>query len=336
MPKDSPDGTREIWLEKTYLTTEEAFPTVLRRSEVVGVAVEEVSPVEMALQEVQQRTRELEALNLRYSALAKTGQAVSTTILAMSLNNVVDAPIDTGAASSRQLFLTGEYVSRFPDREEQVEKLRAAIDDQVSSLEGPASSASLIGASPQVRVIDSCLKLHGQLCPPEMVGFHTTLETFFRKNFNDEIQRLAVESHTPESTSRLAFVNPGHLSVIERRSLEPPLELGHSISGPPSLSPQDGNSPIDGNPTKQTPLQRGLAHLARHGFNGVASGPRDTSGSDIEEASPHDSYLNGAGAPVANISGAASITTSTMGSMGGSLRGRFSRFGSLNFGRRDG
>lgn len=173
-----------------------------------------------------------------------------------------------------------------------------------------------------------------------MLSFHTTLETFFRKNFNDEIQRLAVESHTPESTLRLAFANtgnPGHLSVIERRSLEPPLELGHSISSPPSISPRDeGNSPVDGNVTKQTPLQRGLAHLARHGFNGVASGPRDTSGSDIEEGSPHDSYLNGAGAPVANISGAASITTSTMGSMGGSLRGRFSRFGSLNFGRRDG
>lgn len=174
-----------------------------------------------------------------------------------------------------------------------------------------------------------------------MLGFHTTLETFFRKNFHDEIQRLAFESPTPDSASRAAWANggtPRHLSVIERRSLEPPLELGHSISGPPSISPNstqnDGNSPIDPH-NKQTPLQRGLAHLARHGFNGVASGPRDTSGSDIEEGSPHDSYMNGSGMPVTNLSGAASITTSTMGSIG-SLRGRFSRFGSLNFGRKDG
>ena len=180
------------------------------------------------------------------------------------------------------------------------------------------------------------------MCPSEMLGFHTTLEAFFRKNFNDEIQRLAVECSTPDSASRAAYANgtPRHLSVIERRSLEPPLELGTSISRAPSVSPQStqahGQSPVDPNPSnKQTPLQRGMAQLARHGFNAVASGPRDTSGSDIEEGSPHDSYMNGAGVPMATVSGAASITTSTMGSMG-SLRGRFSRFGSLNFGRRDG
>lgn len=180
-----------------------------------------------------------------------------------------------------------------------------------------------------------------------MLGFHSTLEAFFRKNFHDEIRRLAVEAHPPDPSLRAAHANLGtptrHLSVIERRSLEPPLELGHTISRAPSISPGSiqgngsGPSPIDGNPpTKQTPLQRGLAYLARHGFNGVASGPGDLAGSDFDEGSPHDSYLNGAGAPMASLSGAASITGSTVGSAGGSLRGRFSRFGSLNFGRRDG
>lgn len=333
IPKAGPDGTQEIWLEKTFLTTEEAFPTVLRRSEVVGFAIEEISPVQTALQEVVQRTRELEALYIRYSALAKTGQTAPTTALSMSLNAAVDAPIDTGVASFRQAFLTGAYAARFPDREEQIEKLRAAIDDQV-------------------RVIDGCLKLHGQLCPPEMLAFHHTLETFFRKNFNDEIQRLAVEAAPADPAARLAYGPgtggggglPAHLSVIERRSLEPALDLGHApLSGAPSLAPREDGSPIDGPPSKQTPLQRGLAHLARHGFNGVASGPRDTSGSDVEDdgGSPRNSYLNGGGGgggpPLANISGASSITASTMGGSGGSsLRGRFSRFGSLNFGRRDG
>ena len=146
--KSAPDGTQEFWLEKTFLTTEEAFPTVLRRSEVVGIAIEEISPVQTALQEVVQRTRELEALNIRYSALAKTGQIVSTTALAMSLNTAVDAPIDSGVASFRQSFLTGAYAARFPDREEQIEKLRAAIDDQVCPLERLYhSSDPLIGAA---------------------------------------------------------------------------------------------------------------------------------------------------------------------------------------------
>ena len=125
------DGTEEVWLEKTYLTTEEIFPTVLRRSEVLEVAIVEISPIETALQEVESRTRELAGLNLRYSALAKTAQNVPTTPLSMSLNAAVDAPPNTGIPLYKQMFLTSDYIVRFPDRAEQVEKLRNAVDDQV-------------------------------------------------------------------------------------------------------------------------------------------------------------------------------------------------------------
>ena len=45
----------ETWLEKTFYTTEEAFQTVLRRSEVVNLEVEEISPLENALQEVENK-----------------------------------------------------------------------------------------------------------------------------------------------------------------------------------------------------------------------------------------------------------------------------------------
>lgn len=131
LPKIGPDGTEEIWTEKTYLSTEEAFPTVLRRSDIVEVQIVDISPVQTALQEVQQRTRQLAGLSLRYSALAKTAQSVSTNPLAMSLNDAVDTP---SIGVYRQAFLSGEYVSRYPERAEQVEKLRDAIDDQVSNM----------------------------------------------------------------------------------------------------------------------------------------------------------------------------------------------------------
>lgn len=206
-------------------------------------------------------------------------------------------------------------------------------------------------------MIDSCLRLHGQLCPPEMLGFHTTLEGFFRKNFHEEIQRLAMDWPSGDGfiSTRAHHdldVSPHYQMHAEQRSIDyglpessplqrvpPPLDLRRTVSTAPSLvsPPKDnGQSLADGLlPPKQTPLQRGLAHLARHGVNGVASSPRDTVGSDFEGGSPHDSLTNGSGGPVANLSGAASYTTSTIGSIG-SLKGRFSRLGSLNFGRRDG
>ena len=131
IPKSARDGTEEVWIEKTYLTTEEYFPTVLRRSEVIQTQVDNVSPVETALLEVEQRTRELAGLNMKYSSLAKTAQQISTNVLAMSLNAAVDALLNSGVGAFRQVFLSEEYVARHPERAEQIEKLGAAIDEQV-------------------------------------------------------------------------------------------------------------------------------------------------------------------------------------------------------------
>ena len=131
IPKSARDGTEEVCIEKTYLTTEEYFPTVLRRSEVIQTQVDNVSPVETALLEVEQRTRELAGLNMKYSSLAKTAQHISTNALAMSLNAAVDAPLNSGVGAFRQVFLSEDYVEKHPERAEQVEKLRAAIDEQV-------------------------------------------------------------------------------------------------------------------------------------------------------------------------------------------------------------
>jgi len=130
--KTARDGTEEIWHEKTYFTTEETFPTVLRRSEVVGMEIVEISPLENALNEVQLKTKELTSLYQKYQALAKTAQHVPTHALAMSLNSAVDAPLNTGISSYRQTFFNPDYLSRNPERAELVGKLRLAIDEQAS------------------------------------------------------------------------------------------------------------------------------------------------------------------------------------------------------------
>ncbi|CAK5281374.1 unnamed protein product [Mycena citricolor] len=319
-------GTEEIWVEKTYLTTEEEFPTVLRRSEVVGADIIEISPVENALTEVESKTKELNALHIKYQALAKTAQPVSTNALAMSLNSAVDAPVNTGISSYRLTFFDPEYISRNPDRVEVVEKLRAAIDEQVL-------------------MIDLCMRLHGQLCPPEFVPFHETLEKFFKKNFREEIRRLGLDaepiSPAPERYEQSVKQSMTSTVSTQRPRLPffiPPLQLGQTLAtSPPPLSPRSPVSPPEP-PPRQTPLQRHLAHLTRHGINAVSSAPGDIGGSDsLSAESPHESFVNvGNGVHVvggAKMSGA-SVATSKSFTSFGSLKGRFSRFGSLNFGRR--
>ncbi|KAH9485300.1 Dedicator of cytokinesis protein 3 [Psilocybe cubensis] len=357
--KTTRDGMEEIWTEKTYYTTEQVFPTVLRRSEVVNVEFVEISPLENALQEVEDKTKELIGLHLKYQALAKTAQNVSTNALAMSLNSAVDAPLNTGVASYRQIFFSPDYIARNPERAELVEKLRQAIDEQV-------------------RIIDSCLKLHGLLCPPEFIPFHETLEKFFKKNFRDEIRRLAVDADSIALSTRsqnigLGAASSGSQYPIPSTSYEQsvkrsmsssstarfqsqPINVGRSMLTPTFESPMgpgdDSNNAHSNSSSasKQTPLQRHLAHLTRHGINGVSSAPGDLAGVDsLSAESPHNSFVNvGSANGMGNGNGihstaagqvsGASVATSYMGSMGsfGSLKSRFSRFGSLNFGRRGG
>jgi dedicator of cytokinesis protein 3 len=131
--KTDRDGNEEVWLEKTCFTTEQAFPTVLRRSDITEWEVVEISPVDHAYTEVEQKTRELDALHLRYSVLAKTTQNLSTTALSMSLNVAVDPAAD-GIPVYRDVFFHPSYISRHPDMVEQVDRLRTAIDDQVRTV----------------------------------------------------------------------------------------------------------------------------------------------------------------------------------------------------------
>lgn len=168
-----------MWVEKTFLVCEDAFPTVLQRSEVLEIRFLEISPIENAILITDQKTRELDTLQRRYLALSKTGGTkLNTNPLSMALNGAVDAPANGGIPAFRNAFLRPEYLAENPDQQETVDLLRQAIDNQTA-------------------VIDEGLRLHQALCPPEMKTFHATLYRFFYKNFTDEISRLPVQTSTP-------------------------------------------------------------------------------------------------------------------------------------------
>ena len=180
-----------------------------------------------------------------------------------------------------------------------------------------------------------------------------TLEKLFRKNFFEEIRRLAVGNGISDGRSGatpvpLSVGSPGGSkpSLYERsmnQSLTSvatsrptqngPLQLSRPTMTPPPLTLPSGffNSGInmseiqnDGQAPTQTPLQRHLAHLVRHGFNGVASRP------DNDSHLSHSPPSSNANLP-GNAPGSASIASVT-GS--GSIKTRLSnKFGSLNFGR---
>ncbi|KZV88707.1 cytoplasmic protein [Exidia glandulosa HHB12029] len=286
-----PAQFQDVWTEKTYFLTEEAFPTVLRRSEVIDVRVAHVSPLEGAIQDLEGKTKELVSLSIRYASMYETGAVgVQTNHLAATLNNVVDAQAPNNIKTYREAFLNSDYITRNAQQLDLIQKLRDSIDEHIT-------------------YINTCLGLHAKLCPPEMVPFHQTLERFFRRHFVDEISRLGLEEHTlpdvssaqssrnahgPYSPSlytdseahgfstasglqRSGSINvgrpsfsmpPSHLSIISNGTAWTGTTPG--VSRATTMRRQNGQPP-----PQPSLLQRNLANLAKYGMNAVASGPGD-------------------------------------------------------------
>lgn len=128
-----PNGVAEVWTEKTYYTTEQLFPTVLRRSEVIDIQPVMLSPIDIALTEVEEKIKQLTQMHIKFDILSKIDAVSSTNALSMALNEVVDTGQNSGVSLYRDVFLTTDYLHHHPTQQEVILKLRQAIDRLVRS-----------------------------------------------------------------------------------------------------------------------------------------------------------------------------------------------------------
>lgn len=173
-----------------------------------------------------------------------------------------------------------------------------------------------------------------------MLRFHQTMEELFRKNFLEEISRIAAqggfEDVPLQAYARVTDQSSHHENASLQRSFSssgqsslPALSL--STATPQPMSPLSRDHVEVASPIKRTPLQLHAAHVARHGINAVSSGWRqDIVGSEAGTGSPRNSLITVGNAPSLIGPSGSSIVMSTVGS----IKGRFSRFGSLKSGRR--
>lgn len=322
-----------------------------------------------ALLDVEQKTKELQALETKFSALAKTSTSVNATALSMALNAVVDTPSDSGVPVYRDSFFRTEYLARNPSQESRLQKLKAAIDELVRIFN---DRNNLLLNPKQAHVINSCLKLHGSLCAPEMMSFHETLMRFFRTNFHDEILRLPPEPQpeldedtngpgqsgyeAPEEWNRLRSnstiipLNGTGVQQIPTTTIGqpsfyiPPLAFGQVPgAGIPAPPPTPGGSRFYHGPSQtQTVLQRNLARLTKYGMSSITSGPGDRSeraertvASEIDGTSQGGSILN-LGTNIAPMSSRASVQATARdvaSTISAATKSRISRMGSFSWRR---
>ncbi|KAF5104790.1 hypothetical protein DV451_000381 [Geotrichum candidum] len=158
----------DLWVEKTTYETFQAFPTVVKRSEVKNVSVIKLSPLENALQLLQAKIDDLVELEGNF----KNGKSDQSSIsrLDLILSGAVDSPVNGGIQLYRA-FLEDDSLRADPSTSPLVHALENAFLDYASC-------------------IQRCLVIHGKVVPSTLRPLHLSLVELFSRNFAPELATL--------------------------------------------------------------------------------------------------------------------------------------------------
>jgi hypothetical protein len=111
--KNPTNEFKTLWVEKTYVFTEESFPTNRRRIPVVWTKVKNITPLENAVMTVKSKNDEL---RFKLIAVRDTPreQPVDVGPLSMNLNGILDAAVNGGTQKYIDAFLANLPAYEFP------------------------------------------------------------------------------------------------------------------------------------------------------------------------------------------------------------------------------
>ncbi|XP_036189320.1 dedicator of cytokinesis protein 3 isoform X4 [Myotis myotis] len=130
-PKDKENEFKSLWIERTTLTLTHSLPGISRWFEVERRELVEVSPLENAIQVVENKNQELRALIGQYQHKQVHG---NVNLLSMCLNGVIDAAVNGGIARYQEAFFDKEYIAKHPGDAEKIAQLRELMQGQVHIL----------------------------------------------------------------------------------------------------------------------------------------------------------------------------------------------------------
>ncbi|ELV10406.1 Dedicator of cytokinesis protein 3 [Tupaia chinensis] len=130
-PKDKENEFKSLWIERTTLTLTHSLPGISRWFEVERRELVEVSPLENAIQVVENKNQELRALISQYQHKQVHG---NVNLLSMCLNGVIDAAVNGGIARYQEAFFDKDYITKHPGDAEKITQLKELMQEQVHIL----------------------------------------------------------------------------------------------------------------------------------------------------------------------------------------------------------
>jgi dedicator of cytokinesis protein 1 len=154
---DISNDVTNMWVERTILVTTFPLPGILRWFPVTSMHMFEVSPLELAIETIEETNQKISSLVDQHRA----DPSLKVDPLGMILNGVVDAAVNGGIANYK-LFYTEDYLRMHAQDREFIQKLRQAT-------------------TTQMMILKSGLDIHRAKVHEALLPFHTHMESRYHE-----------------------------------------------------------------------------------------------------------------------------------------------------------
>uniref|UniRef100_A0A8D0E8M0 Dedicator of cytokinesis 5 n=1 Tax=Salvator merianae TaxID=96440 RepID=A0A8D0E8M0_SALMN len=164
--KDPENEFATMWIERTTYTTAYSFPGILKWFEVKQITVEEISPLENAI-ETMELTNEKISNCVQQHAWDRT---LPVHPLSMLLNGIVDPAVMGGYTNYEKAFFTERYIQEHPDDQDKIELLKHLI-------------------ALQMPLLAEGIRIHGKKLTEQLKPLHDRLTSCF-KELREKVEKL--------------------------------------------------------------------------------------------------------------------------------------------------
>ncbi|XP_014772011.1 dedicator of cytokinesis protein 3 isoform X2 [Octopus bimaculoides] len=201
--KDKNNEFKTLCIERSIIKTVEKLPGILRWYEVESIDVENLTPIEGAIDLMKQVTKDL-IIQIEKCQIKPTSEL---TLLSMKLRGTINATVNGGIAKYQEAFFTQEFAAKYPDELNHLEELKAVM-------------------LRQLQVLENGLTLHGNHVTDAILPLHKTMEenlVILKKNIKHAI------TGSP-SFGRMHQTPSNRLDLFEDRPSTPSTGSIHSNS----------------------------------------------------------------------------------------------------------
>ncbi|XP_068161895.1 dedicator of cytokinesis protein 1 [Antennarius striatus] len=211
--KDPDNEFANMWIERTTYATAYKLPGILRWFEVVSVSMEEISPLENALEAMQLTNEKISSMVQRH--LSDPNLPINP--LSLLLSGIVDPAVMGGFANYEKAFFTEKYLQEHKEDLEKIDKLKDLIAWQIPYLaEG--------------------VRIHGEKVTEALRPFHDRLEACF-KQLREKVEKQYGVKSLPPADERRGSRPPSMVRSSTMPSSQRPLSVASVTSVSSDNSP---------------------------------------------------------------------------------------------------